>query len=364
MQFDLTPVQLLTICAVTNGLVFGGLLLTKEENRQANRFLALMIVSMCLTFTPYMLDNSVWNNYRWLAWLPFSLSYWIGPSFYFYVKALTQPQSKFYPKDLWHFSPIVLNYLHSIYHLIFTESHPYHWFHATAELLQSAAIISILMYHYLGLKMVTAYQQQLSNHVSNMDAIDLRWIKQVTLATIIGFAIILVFMVVSTAILGSQRLNDWLGFKSTVLLLYSMLLYWLSISGYRQAETLIIPDLPESGGKTGETSSVLRTLNQVMQEQALYRNAELSLADLGRSLDISDRVISDTINQQLGKNFYQYINEYRVEEVKLKLVNSDLNHLKIISLAQEAGFNSKASFNRVFKQYTGLTPQQYRSQNT
>ncbi|MEQ9298205.1 MAG: helix-turn-helix domain-containing protein [Cyclobacteriaceae bacterium] len=364
MQFDLTPIQLVTICAVANGLVFGGLLLTKKENRHANRFLALMIVSMCLTFTPYMLDNSVWNNYRWLAWLPFSLSYWIGPAYYFYVQALTKPQTPFRTKDFWHFSPIVLNYLHSIYHLIFGEVHPYYWFHASAELLESAAIISILIYLYLGHKMIMQYQRLLSDRVSNMDTIDLRWINQVIRITVVSFAIILAFMVVSSAILGEHRLDDWLAFKSTVLLLYAVLLYWLSISGYRQAETLTIPPLPESRDGSNEVSFVLSTLNDRMEAERLYRNAELSLADLSRAVDISDRVISDTINQELGKNFYQYVNEYRVKEVKQKLVSSDHSHLKIISLALDAGFNSKASFNRVFKLYTGVTPQQYRSQNT
>ncbi len=364
MQFDLSPIQLVTICAVANGLVFAGLLLAKGENRVANRFLALMIVSMCLTFTPYMLDNSVWNNYRWLAWLPFSLSYWIGPAFYFYVKTLTRPQAPFRTKDLWHFSPIILNYLHSIYHLVFGEVHPYYWFHATAELLESGAIISILIYLYLGHQMITQYQRLLSDRVSNMETIDLRWIKQVIVITVVSFAIILVFMVISSAILGEHRLDDWLTFKSIVLLLYAVLLYWLSISGYRQAETLTIPPLPESDDAVKEVSHIISTLNDHMRAERLYRNAELSLADLSRAVDISDRVISDTINQELGKNFYQYVNEYRVEEVKQKLVSSDCNHLKIISLAQDAGFNSKASFNRVFKQYTGLTPQQYRSQNT
>ena len=72
----------------------------------------------------------------------------------------------------------------------------------------------------------------------------------------------------------------------------------------------------------------------------------------------------EMINQELQKNFYQFINEYRVNEVKQKLADESFNHLKIISLAFDAGFNSKASFNRVFKSYTGLTPKNFRAKSS
>ena len=84
----------------------------------------------------------------------------------------------------------------------------------------------------------------------------------------------------------------------------------------------------------------------------------------GLSTAYSERVISNAINQELGKNFFQLINEYRVEEVKERLKDSDNDHLKILSLAFEAGFNSKASFNRVFKSFTGQTPKDYKSENS
>ena len=104
-------------------------------------------------------------------------------------------------------------------------------------------------------------------------------------------------------------------------------------------------------------------LSTVIEQKKLYRNPELSLSDLSKSVDISERVISIAINQELGKNFFQFINEYRIGEVKERLKDPNNDHLKILSLAFDAGFNSKASFNRVFKSYTGQTPKDYKSEN-
>ncbi len=359
----LTLPQLITICAVVNGLIFSFLLFQKKENRKANRFLSLLILSMCLTFTPYMLDPFVWHQYRWLAWLPFSLSYWIGPSFYFYVKTLTKPSRAFGRKDLWHFSPIVLNYLHSLYHGIVRNSNPWPWFHHTAELLESAAIISILIYMFLSYKVVTKYQDYLLNSVSNMESVDLNWIKRMVLVIASSFILILLFLAISSGLIGMEAFDQWDTFRAGVLVFYAGILYWLSISGYRQAQTVdsFVPLIEQRDEP--ETSETIRKLQEVLIVENLYKNADLTLQDLSRAVGVSPRSISEAINQELNKNYYQFINEYRVEEIKKKLMDPKNDHLKILSLALDSGFNSKASFNRVFKNYTGLSPKEFKIRN-
>ena len=76
-------------------------------------------------------------------------------------------------------------------------------------------------------------------------------------------------------------------------------------------------------------------------------------------LSVSRQNISQTINEVLGKNFYQLVNEYRVEEFKSLLQNAKWKKDTLLTLAMEAGFNSKSSFNRIFKEITGQTPSQY-----
>lgn len=366
MHLNISIVQLITICAVLNGFVFGFLLLEKKENRFANRFLSLTLICLCLTFTPYMLDPSIWNTYRWLAWMPFSFTYWIGPSFYFYVLTLTNPNFRFTKRHLWHFSPLVLNYIHSIYHGIFPGNRtPWHWFHFIAELLESAAIISILIYMMLSFKRVKDYQLQLLDNVSTMTKIDLQWVKKTIMVIVVSFVLILVFLSISSGVSGKEIFHQWDEYRSVVLLLYSCTLYWLSIRGYQQAQTIKISKPTDSNADLLDTESikVINQLHDAMINENLFRNPELSLTGLSTSISVSERTISEVLNGNLNKNFYQFVNEYRVKDVQEKLKDHKNSHLKILSLAFDAGFNSKATFNRLFKAYSGLTPKEFKNQN-
>ena len=360
MQLNLTLIQLVTICAIANGFVFAFLLLEKKENRQANRFLSLLIVSMCLTFTPYMLDPQVWHTIRWLAWLPFSLSYWIGPAFYFYVRLLTGSSPRLQKKDLWHFSPIVLNYLHSIYHLSVGNSNPWPWFHHVSELLESAAIISILIYMGVSYRKIISYQRFLMANISTIDHIDLQWIKRIIVVLVASFLSILVFLAVSSGLFGKEVFDEWDTSRSLVLLLYAGVLYWLSVNGFKQSQTLQLSPIDPMEQPDEASSSVAKSIQALLEEEHLYRNSALSLADLSKHSGLSERSISEAINGELGKNYFQFINEYRVREIKEKLTDPKNDHLKIFSLAMDSGFNSKASFNRIFKSYTGLTPKNFK----
>ncbi len=363
MEFNVSPIQFITVCAVINGCVFVFLLFEKRENRQANRFLSLTIISMCLTFTPFILDITIWNTYQWLSWLPFSLSYWIGPAFYFYIKTLTEGPDAFRKKDLWHFSPLILNYLHSLYHAFHYYSSTWPLVHDIAELFEAAAIVSVMIYLVLSFRLVQSYQHSLLNNVSYTELIDLRWVNQFILVAAGSFVLILVFVIAGMLVGGKFAPLRWTEPRAFILLIYSGVLYWLSISGFKQAQTRQVLNITEEPSEpdAGQLSKVIQKLHSIIEAGKLYRNPELALSDLSASAAISERVISNAINQELGKNFFQFINEYRVEEVKELLKDPANDHLKILSLAYDAGFNSKASFNRVFKSYTGLTPKAYKS---
>ncbi len=238
VKLTLSLIQVLIICAVANSFVFSILMLEKKENRFANRFLFLTILSLCLSFTPYMLDPKIWHTHRWLAWLPFSLSYWTGPSFYFYIKLLTDASFRFTKRHLWHFAPIILNYLHSGYHGMLWPGDPWPWFHFFAELLESFAIVSILVYMLIAYRLISSYQKSLLDNVSNTTKMDLRWARQTIIVIITSFLMILVFLIVSSGISGKVFFNQWNDYRNTVLLLYAGVLYWIGIQGYRQTQTL------------------------------------------------------------------------------------------------------------------------------
>jgi len=97
-----------------------------------------------------------------------------------------------------------------------------------------------------------------------------------------------------------------------------------------------------------------------MEIKKPYLDGNLRMGQLAEALSISTNQLSQVLNQELNKNFNEFINEYRVAEVKQKLHDSKCDHLTMVAIAQDSGFNSKNAFNRAFKYYTGKTPSQYK----
>lgn len=363
--FQINPVQLLVISAIANSLLYSLLILLKKENRNANYFLAFLLISLSLTFTPYLLNGELFNKYLWLSWMPFSLTYWIGPYLYFYVKSLTNPDFRFARHHLWHFSPIILNYVHSAYHLLVTDGFPFVFFHYASEFLEFAAIFSILIYARLSYKELSQYGQSILNQLSTIEHLHLQWVKHFIKTLVVLFVIIALYLIFTNEVLEKRFPGGVFAvYKNVILILYTIVMYWLSIGGYRQTQTINNPINLALSEKTTHPKNILDTFLNEMVKEKYYLDPLLSLKRLSEQMGRSEKEISSILNHSLNKNFYSFINEYRVEEVKQKLANKKNDHLKIISLAYDSGFNSKATFHRIFKQFTGLSPREYRNMSS
>lgn len=364
MTFEISPVQLLTLSSILNCLVYSVLVLFKKENRQANYFLSLLLFSLCLTFTPYIVPSHVFNNNLWLTFMPFSLTYWIGPALYFYVKSLTSPDFKFSKKSLWHFSLIVLNYLHSIYHLSVGDNFILYPLHATAEFLEFSAIFSILIYAHLSMKILKQYNVSILNQLSSIEHLHLKWVKHLIKTLVIIFIIIAIYLILTNEVLEKKFPSGiFVIYRQIFLGAYALVLYWLSIGGFKQTQIINNPiDLKLFANDVIENKLTARLLEQMRAEQ-LFKDPLLTLNSLSKRTNIPEKEITTLLNSELKKNFYTFVNELRVEAVKEMLLNPKYEHLKIISLAYDSGFNSKATFNRIFKQQVGMTPLEFRRSN-
>lgn len=116
----------------------------------------------------------------------------------------------------------------------------------------------------------------------------------------------------------------------------------------------------KSGLQDLETDKILQELKRMMKTNKPYLDPELNLQDLASRLKTTIHKLSQVINEQFHQNFYDFINAYRIEEVKKLLQNSRYNHLKVIAIAYDCGFNSKSAFYTVFRKATTMTPVEYR----
>jgi YesN/AraC family two-component response regulator len=107
---------------------------------------------------------------------------------------------------------------------------------------------------------------------------------------------------------------------------------------------------------------LVKKIITLMEEDKLYQEAELTLQQVANKLQVPAYQVSQALNERMMKNFYELVNNYRVEDAKRLLLDEKSRNYTILSIGFEAGFNSKTTFNTVFKKFTGLTPSEYREQ--
>lgn len=137
----------------------------------------------------------------------------------------------------------------------------------------------------------------------------------------------------------------------------SVITYWLGLQGFSKREKSPVKIIPEV---SKESQSLLYELadklSHLMESEKVFKDSELSLAKLSELLNVKPYLITQTLNLVLGKKFSDYVNEFRLKEVR-RLINSvEHQHFTLLAVANEAGFNSKASFNRIVKKLTGKPP--------
>ncbi len=130
-----------------------------------------------------------------------------------------------------------------------------------------------------------------------------------------------------------------------------------------KTEVSIEPEIKYAATKM-EGTELQQCCNKVqnfMESNRPYLDSELTLPKLAEDLNVTTHHLSQVINEVHGKNFFNFINKYRVDEVKRKIQDPKYQNYTLLGIAFESGFNSKSAFNRVFKNITGTTPSTYRN---
>lgn len=110
----------------------------------------------------------------------------------------------------------------------------------------------------------------------------------------------------------------------------------------------------------GQLDEYAEVLKQFMEKSRAYCNQGLSIQDLAEQIGMSRHTLSQVMNSKIQKNFYDFVNYYRVEECKRLILDPENKHLKIQVIGENCGFSSKSSFYQVFRKFTGMTPSEFR----
>jgi AraC-like DNA-binding protein len=222
--------------------------------------------------------------------------------------------------------------------------------------------VQMLIYLLLSGRLLWMHQRRLGVFAGNTRHISLKWLRWL----LGGIAMMILLWYnqvwhISTAVLHISGL------------LYCITLYLIAYAALQQREIFDYPENDKAAIvevleatpavprlKPDELEALKERLTRLMQQEQLYRNGDLSLPELARKMDISIHEVSWLLNKGYSQNFYQYINQHRVEKAKVLLLAEECNHLSILGIAFEAGFNSKTTFNTVFKKNMGMSPREYR----
>ena len=349
---------ILCLLGVAQGLLLSAVLLTSRHgNRTANRILAAIAMLISVSVAATILNYArYYQTYPHLIRAVHPLIFLAPPLIYLYVKALTF-RSGLGKRDLLHFLPAVLC---AIYLVPFYMSDPEYkiaaqsssgWYYVRSALV----ILQFLIYLVLTTMLVTRHSRSNGTNLASADRSEIYTLLISIFALwIVGsvrYAVDLVF----PDYMRATALVVPLGATAVVYILAYVRLR--STGGERPA-----PEKKyEKSTLTPESSArYLERLRHAMEHDKVYTDGELTLQKLSAKLSIPVQHLSQVVNEQLDQNILDFINMHRIEEVKRQLADPARKHLSILAIAEEAGFNSKSSFNAVFKKYTHQTPSEFR----
>ncbi len=220
------------------------------------------------------------------------------------------------------------------------------------------AVLS-LVYGIRAILTLSRHDKNLREYYSNIDDKSLKWLTYAALAFVGVWLLRLSGYVVGLA--GFYKTADLL---STAANFPAMaLIGWMVILGLSQ-KTVVAPAPRDSNGDATRkvNEDALRRLEDLMVRVRVYQDPDLNREGLADSLGVSPRSLSSLINGHYGMNFYDFVNQYRVQEAKEKLADPSNANLTVQRIFEDAGFNSKSTFNTLFKKATGKTPSEFRRQ--
>ena len=334
-------------------------------------------------------DNQPYRDI--LFYTPMQHLFLVGPIIYFYTQSLLNPSFKFSIKNALHLLP---GFLYLIYIVVIWIYDKFifggYYFYKDGmdkdfdNWYQKMGLLSMVIYFIISIRYYNVYKKMIFQVVSYADTILFKWIKTYLIAFLSMLLLPIVFELIGLIFpeLKSYQGSWWF------FLFFSLIMYYIAITGYSNPINSTIPFQFSASNKnqiillsdtfsaeqelvidveyetftetnSEETSIWKNKIETIIQHETLYKNPELTLSDVAKKLETNVALISKTINQGFKMNFNDFINTYRVEEVKKAFDNGEHKKTTLLGIAYDCGFNSKATFNRAFKKNAGFSPKEY-----
>lgn len=348
-----------------------------KANKTANRGLAAFILCVFLIQIGSPIEKSNFFPAKSIVFEILNLaSFIVAPTFYLTISYFVAPSRKWKFTDNLHFLFPFLILILTILTLFVDTSAP-----KTIEekKLESKIVLifsvffctMVTVYCVAAYRKIHKYQKDSYSYSSNTKAVDLKWLQQVTICVLLLTFVWLIdiFFQLSVTSLFFDTFSNLFTFIGILYIAFHALKQ-KEIFPFNTAEKLEIDTIIEATSQLEENRRKLITdeklnelkayLIQIMEEQKPFLDCELSVIKLASQVKITPHLLSYIINAGFNENFYQFINKYRINEAKKMIINPEMNHLNLLGIGYEVGFNSKTVFNTTFKKITNLTPTEFK----
>lgn len=362
MSFNLYSVILLV--GMIQGFVSSTLLFLKKENRLSNSLYASLILAFSLAnILPFLKFLGILGHHNELLFIPLSFDLGFGVLPYLYVKSKTQNNYKLKGNEYLHLLPLLIEICYySIIFFTFNVSDKLAFknnIHVPFinPIKNIVGVILAVFYLFLCFKQLS-YFKKTSQIISN-----------IAIYNSLRNFIILLFIFLLIWISYTAWVELFVGGRDSYVtfnLILAAFTYYLGFSGFAWSFNSSRENTQQLQSKPlfseSEIKYFKKEIEDLMITEKPYLDSELTLAKFSALLNLNTVKVSNLLNTGFHKNFNDFMNEYRVEEVKKRMQKAENTHLTILGIALECGFNSKSSFNRAFKKHTGVSPKELKAE--
>lgn len=380
-SFNLYSTSLLLLTG--QGILFGYLLIKRftKEHKSSDLLLALVLMITCYHQTAYTIGFMDWyDTYpnTKINYYLVDLSFALAPLIYYYIRSIILPSFQLRQIKIWHFFPALVYFLIKVVILIYDSSQQgyeevqngYLALHLDIKYLDPVSFLlkmfQMLLYLAFSFQMLYAFREKIKHYFANTYKLELNWLQNFLIAYSFLYFFNSIQTIINEVIVDLSWIQEWWYY-----LLSGIAIIYVGINGYFTKLTELQNVDFSSFEVTKKDKKPLRKISddqlkkrkahveEFMNAHKPYLDAELSLISLSQKIKISREELSETINQGFNARFNDFINQYRIDETKRLITDGKHKNLSLLGLAYEAGFNSKATFNRAFKKAEGKSPSEY-----
>ena len=360
------------IFSVIQSFLFASLFHSKKQRIKADQIMVMLLLVFAI-HSFLILVNLNNPSSKFLNILPISLTLLYGPLLFLYISSISSELKNLRKSVVWHFIPFIV---FSIMSSLCFEADIF------LKIIAVSGVVSGVTYCVFTYHLLKKHKQLIAEQFSHVEKISLNWVSKLVTGILFIWSGVVVLVVLNRILNISVSLN-W--FFLCIPLFISYIGYYglkqqiiftnVQFENYTKNEAVPknLKQQNNGGFKKGNEKSykksvlcpndmemIYKSLENVMQTQKLYLLPTLSLKELSEASSIAQHHITQTLNEYASVNFYDYTNAYRVATFKKKLQQGDAEKFSLLGIAFDCGFNSKSSFNRIFKNSTGQSPSEYK----